>query len=43
MTERSGGCGQIIVNSHDNMDNPEPYFESLQLLAQEVVPKIRTG
>ncbi|MDD2126954.1 LLM class flavin-dependent oxidoreductase [Pseudomonas monteilii] len=43
MIERSGGCGQIIVNSHDNIDNPEPYFESLQRLAQEVLPNVKTS
>ena len=41
MVEHVGPFGQLIVNSHDNMDNPEPYFESLQRLAQEVVPKIK--
>ncbi len=39
LAEKTGGWGEIIVNSHDNMDDPAPYFESLQLLAQEVVPK----
>ena len=43
MIERTGDFGQIIVNSHDNIDNPEPYFESLQRLAKEVVPSIKTS
>ena len=43
MVERTGDFGQVIVNSHDNIDNPEPYFESLQRLAQEVIPNIKTS
>ncbi|MNG02442.1 2,5-diketocamphane 1,2-monooxygenase [compost metagenome] len=43
MAERTGAFGQVIVNSHDNIDNPEPYFESLQRLAQEVVPNVKTS
>ena len=41
MVEATGGWGQIVVNSHDNIDNPKPYFESLQRLATEVVPKLK--
>ncbi|SFV02712.1 LLM class flavin-dependent oxidoreductase [Pseudoduganella namucuonensis] len=40
MAEKTGGWGEIIVNSHDNIDNPKPYFESLQRLAKEVTPKL---
>ena len=41
MAEKVGPWGMIVVNSHDNIDNPEPYFESLQRLASEVAPKVR--
>jgi alkanesulfonate monooxygenase SsuD/methylene tetrahydromethanopterin reductase-like flavin-dependent oxidoreductase (luciferase family) len=40
MVEMTGGFGEIVVNSHDNIDDPEPFIESLQRLATEVVPKI---
>lgn len=41
VAEKTGGWGEIVVNSHDNMDNPAPYFESLQRLATEVAPKLK--
>jgi len=41
MAEVAGPWGMIVINSHDNMDNSAPYFESLQRLAQEVAPKMR--
>ena len=41
MAEIAGPWGMIVVNSHDNMDNSAPYFESLQRLSQEVAPKVR--
>jgi alkanesulfonate monooxygenase SsuD/methylene tetrahydromethanopterin reductase-like flavin-dependent oxidoreductase (luciferase family) len=41
MAEKTGAWGEIVVNSHDNIDNPKPYFESLQRLAKEVVPNVR--
>ena len=40
VAEKTGGWGQIAVNSHDNIDNPKPFMESLQRLAKEVVPKV---
>jgi alkanesulfonate monooxygenase SsuD/methylene tetrahydromethanopterin reductase-like flavin-dependent oxidoreductase (luciferase family) len=40
VAEKTGGWGEIVVNSHDNIDNPKPYFESLERLAKEVVPKL---
>ena len=40
VAEKTGGWGQIVVNSHDNIDNPQPYFESLERLAKEVAPKL---
>jgi 2,5-diketocamphane 1,2-monooxygenase len=39
MAERAGGgWGQLVADSHDNLDNPQPYFELLQRLDQEVAP-----
>jgi alkanesulfonate monooxygenase SsuD/methylene tetrahydromethanopterin reductase-like flavin-dependent oxidoreductase (luciferase family) len=35
-----GGWGMICPNTHDNIDNPQPFFESLQRLAAEVTPGI---
>ncbi|QWT16624.1 LLM class flavin-dependent oxidoreductase [Sphingobium xenophagum] len=43
MAEQVGPWGMIVVNSHDNIDNPEPYFESLRRLAAEVAPKVNMG
>ncbi|QYB02148.1 LLM class flavin-dependent oxidoreductase [Rhodococcus sp. USK10] len=40
MSERIGGFGTIVMNSHDCIDDPEPWFESTQRLAQEVAPRI---
>ncbi|MAG81375.1 MAG: LLM class flavin-dependent oxidoreductase [Sutterellaceae bacterium] len=41
LSETTGSWGQIVVNSHDNIDNPKPYFESLRRLASEVAPKLK--
>jgi 3,6-diketocamphane 1,6-monooxygenase len=38
--ERTGGWGTLMVQAHDYIDNPEPWNESLRLLAQEVAPKV---
>lgn len=35
-----GGFGTIMAYGHDYIDNPEPWNESLRLLAQEVAPRI---
>lgn len=32
--------GQIAVNTHDALDDPEPWVESLRLFASEVVPNV---
>ncbi|MNR52023.1 2,5-diketocamphane 1,2-monooxygenase [compost metagenome] len=40
MVEKVGPWGMIVVNSHDNIDNPEPYVESLRRLVSEVAPKV---
>lgn len=33
--------GQIGVNTHDALDDPEPWIESLRLFATEVVPHVK--
>jgi alkanesulfonate monooxygenase SsuD/methylene tetrahydromethanopterin reductase-like flavin-dependent oxidoreductase (luciferase family) len=38
--EYTGGWGTLQVESHDYIDNPSPWFESLSLIANEVAPKI---
>jgi alkanesulfonate monooxygenase SsuD/methylene tetrahydromethanopterin reductase-like flavin-dependent oxidoreductase (luciferase family) len=35
-----GGFGTLLIYSHDFLDNPKPWEESMQRLAQEVAPKI---
>ena len=32
--------GQIAVNTHDALDNPAPWIESLRLFATDVVPNV---
>jgi len=36
-----GGFGMLLIYSHDYYDNPGPWEESMRLLAQEVMPRIR--
>jgi alkanesulfonate monooxygenase SsuD/methylene tetrahydromethanopterin reductase-like flavin-dependent oxidoreductase (luciferase family) len=38
--EASGGWGTLQVESHDYYDDPAPWFNSLDLIAKEVAPKI---
>jgi alkanesulfonate monooxygenase SsuD/methylene tetrahydromethanopterin reductase-like flavin-dependent oxidoreductase (luciferase family) len=40
MFEATGGFGTIVMNSHDSIDDPEPWFESTRRLAEEVAPRI---
>jgi len=42
LEDATGGCGEVVVNSHDNIDDPKPWIESLQRLAKEVVPKVKS-
>lgn len=35
-----GGFGNIMPYAHDYIDNPEPWNQSLHLLANEVLPKV---
>jgi alkanesulfonate monooxygenase SsuD/methylene tetrahydromethanopterin reductase-like flavin-dependent oxidoreductase (luciferase family) len=35
-----GGFGTLMIWSHDYADNPEPWVESMNLLAKEVAPRI---
>ena len=39
--EEIGGFGTIIQYSHDYADNPQPWVESMNLLAQEVAPRVK--
>jgi len=40
LVEATGGWGQIVVNSHDSIDDPNLWIESLQRLAKEVIPHV---
>ena len=40
LVHQTGGWGQIVANSHDNLDDPKAWHESLQRLAKEVVPHV---
>jgi alkanesulfonate monooxygenase SsuD/methylene tetrahydromethanopterin reductase-like flavin-dependent oxidoreductase (luciferase family) len=40
LVHKTGGWGQLCVNSHDNLDDPKGWHESLQRLAKEVVPHV---
>jgi 3,6-diketocamphane 1,6-monooxygenase len=37
----TGGWGTLQVEVHDYMDNPEPWFESLERLVSEVAPLVK--
>ncbi|MDH4565247.1 LLM class flavin-dependent oxidoreductase [Pseudomonas sp. BN414] len=38
--EATGGWGTLQVEAHDYYDDPAPWFQSLELIAKEVAPKI---
>ncbi|GAA5063693.1 LLM class flavin-dependent oxidoreductase [Nocardia callitridis] len=38
--EATGGWGTLQVESHDYYDDPAPWFNSLELIAKEVAPRI---
>ncbi|MFW2830424.1 LLM class flavin-dependent oxidoreductase [Sphingomonas sp. ID0503] len=38
-----GPFGTLLIYSHDYIDNPEPWEHSMQLLVNEVVPKLATS
>ena len=38
--EIGGGFGTLLIYSHDYIDNPKPWEESMRLLAQEVIPRL---
>jgi len=40
MDKTTGGWGTMLMPMYDAMDEPEPWFNSLKLFAQEVTPKI---
>jgi alkanesulfonate monooxygenase SsuD/methylene tetrahydromethanopterin reductase-like flavin-dependent oxidoreductase (luciferase family) len=35
-----GGFGQLLVFGFDYLDNPEPWHNSLRLLAEDVLPRV---
>jgi alkanesulfonate monooxygenase SsuD/methylene tetrahydromethanopterin reductase-like flavin-dependent oxidoreductase (luciferase family) len=41
LTDTVGGFGQIVMNTHDYIDDPKPFIESMHRFATNVVPKIR--
>lgn len=41
-SDEQGGFGTLLQYSHDYADEPEPWIESMKLLADEVIPRIKT-
>jgi alkanesulfonate monooxygenase SsuD/methylene tetrahydromethanopterin reductase-like flavin-dependent oxidoreductase (luciferase family) len=41
LADKTGGWGQLVANQHDSIDDPKPWTESLQRLAQQVAPKVK--
>lgn len=41
LMDKTGGWGTLMMPVHDFSDDPEPWFQSVQLFAQEVAPKIK--
>ena len=41
LADKTGGWGQLVANQHDSIDDPKPWAESLQRLAQQVAPKVK--
>jgi alkanesulfonate monooxygenase SsuD/methylene tetrahydromethanopterin reductase-like flavin-dependent oxidoreductase (luciferase family) len=39
--ELTGGWGTLQVEVHDYMDDPDPWFESLERLVKEVAPQVK--
>ena len=39
--EFTGGWGTLQVEVHDYMDDPDPWFESLERLVKEVAPQVK--
>lgn len=40
LAETTGGFGTLLQLSYDYSENPEPWFHSMQLMAQEVMPRV---
>lgn len=38
--EQTGGWGTLQLESHDYLDDPSPWFQSLELIAKEVAPRV---
>ncbi|MBB5159763.1 hypothetical protein [Saccharopolyspora phatthalungensis] len=41
MQDDIGGFGQIVMNTHDYLEDSKPWTESMHRIAKEVVPKVR--
>ena len=41
MNDEIGGMGEIVMNTHDYIDDPKPWIESMNRIATEVVPNIK--
>jgi len=39
--EACGGWGTLQVESHDYYDDPSPWWNSLELIAKEVAPRVK--
>ena len=37
-----GGFGTVVLNAYDWGDDPGPYRKSMELFAQEVIPRVET-
>jgi alkanesulfonate monooxygenase SsuD/methylene tetrahydromethanopterin reductase-like flavin-dependent oxidoreductase (luciferase family) len=40
--EEVGGFGTILIYSQDYSENPQPWLESMKMLAQEVAPRVKS-
>lgn len=41
--DEAGEFGTLMIYSHDYIDNPEPWNESMRLLVDEVAPRVSSG
>ena len=42
MNEEVGGFGTLLHFAFDYADNPEPWFKSMRLMAEEVMPHFKS-
>jgi alkanesulfonate monooxygenase SsuD/methylene tetrahydromethanopterin reductase-like flavin-dependent oxidoreductase (luciferase family) len=43
MYEETGGFGEIVLYTHDYIDDPDPWIESMHRLAEEVIPALQAS